>query len=70
LADILRTLGFKLNEEYTGYRYNTYQPCITCAKMIINAGIKRVVCFDSYPDELARSFLEQAGIELVIWGQE
>jgi dCMP deaminase len=50
--------------------YGTHQPCITCAKMIINAGIKRVVCFDSYPDELARSFLEQAGIELVIWGHE
>lgn len=47
--------------------YITHQPCITCAKMIINAGIKRVVAFDSYPDELARSFLEQAGIELVLW---
>jgi len=47
--------------------YGTHQPCITCAKMIINAGIKRVICFDSYPDELARSFLEQAGIELKVW---
>jgi dCMP deaminase len=50
--------------------YGTHQPCITCAKMIINAGIKRVICFDSYPDELARSFLEQAGIELVMWNHE
>ncbi|MGQ9492902.1 MAG: deoxycytidylate deaminase [Anaerolineae bacterium] len=47
--------------------YITHQPCITCAKMIINAGIRRVVAFDSYPDELARSFLEQAGIECVLW---
>jgi len=47
--------------------YGTHQPCITCAKMIINAGIKRVICFDSYPDEMARSFLEKAGIELVMW---
>jgi len=48
----------------------THQPCITCAKMIINAGIKRVICFDSYPDELARSFLEQAGVELIVWNHE
>jgi dCMP deaminase len=53
-----------------GTIYVTHQPCITCAKMIINAGIKRVICFDSYPDELARSFLEQAGIELVMWNHE
>jgi len=49
--------------------YVTHQPCITCAKMIINARIRRVVCLNSYPDELARSFLEQAGIELVLWNQ-
>ena len=53
-----------------GDLYGTHQPCITCAKMIINAGIKRVICFDSYPDELARSFLEQAGIKLVVWNHE
>lgn len=47
--------------------YITHQPCITCAKMIINAGIRKVIALDSYPDELARSFLEQAGIELVLW---
>lgn len=47
--------------------YCTHQPCITCAKMIINAGLRRAICLDAYPDELARSFLEQAGIELVIW---
>jgi hypothetical protein len=28
------------------------------------------VCFDSYPDELARTFLDQAGIELVVWNHE
>jgi len=47
--------------------YATHQPCLTCAKMIINAGIKRVVFLEPYPDELARSFLEQAGVELVLW---
>lgn len=47
--------------------YTTHQPCITCAKMIINAGICRVVAMETYPDDLARQFLRQAGIELVMW---
>ena len=47
--------------------YTTHQPCITCAKMVINAGVKRVVFLESYPDGLARTFLEQAGIDLVLW---
>jgi len=47
--------------------YTTHQPCITCAKMIINAGIRKVVSLAQYPDELARSFLQQAGIDLVFW---
>lgn len=46
--------------------YVTHQPCITCAKMIINAGIRRVVCLSTYPDEMARSFLEAAGVKLEI----
>ena len=35
------------------------------AKMCINAGIKRIVYKDSYPDPLAVEMLEEAGIELV-----
>ena len=49
--------------------YTTHQPCITCAKMIINAGIRRVFSVECYPDELAKSFLEQAGIEVVLCEQ-
>ncbi len=45
--------------------YVTHQPCLSCAKMIINAGIERVVYAGDYPDEIARSFLEQAHVELV-----
>jgi len=50
-----------------GDLYCTHQPCITCAKMIINSGLRRVICCDSYPDPLARSFLRQAGIDLIEW---
>jgi dCMP deaminase len=45
--------------------YVTHQPCLSCAKMIINAGIERVVYAGDYPDEIARSFLEQAHVGLV-----
>ncbi|MCS7041042.1 MAG: hypothetical protein NZP34_15650, partial [Caldilineales bacterium] len=38
--------------------------CLTCAKMIINAGIRRVVYAGDYPDPLARDFLAQAGVSL------
>lgn len=44
--------------------YVTHQPCLTCAKMIINAGIQRVVYAGNYPDENSRQFLIQAGIVL------
>lgn len=44
--------------------YVTNQPCLICAKMIINAGIKEVVMVDSYPDPMALSFLKEAKIKV------
>ena len=44
--------------------YCTHQPCILCAKMMINAKIRRVVYRHGYPDEEALRFLELAGIEV------
>ena len=45
--------------------YSVTRPCIVCAKMIINAGIKRVVFEEGYPDDLAEQMLREAGVELV-----
>ncbi|HOA42663.1 MAG TPA: cytidine/deoxycytidylate deaminase family protein, partial [Bacillota bacterium] len=45
-----------------GTLYCTTQPCVICAKMLINAGIKRIVIKEGYPDELAREMLEEAGL--------
>ncbi|MCS6950767.1 MAG: cytidine/deoxycytidylate deaminase family protein [Armatimonadota bacterium] len=45
--------------------YVTCQPCNTCAKMLINAGIVRVVFEGDYPDPFAMELFEEAGIELV-----
>jgi len=47
--------------------YCTIQPCITCAKMLINANVKRIVYEGDYPDELALQLLGEAGVELFRW---
>lgn len=44
--------------------YVTCQPCNHCAKMIINAGIERVVFQGDYPDEFALELFAEAGIVL------
>ncbi len=44
--------------------YSTTQPCIICAKMIINAGITEVVIKGDYPDKLAKSFLQEAKVKV------
>ena len=42
--------------------YCTHQPCVLCAKILINAGIKEIVYRESYPDSLAEEMLAEAGI--------
>ena len=45
--------------------YTTNSPCTTCAKMLINAGIKKIIIEGDYPDELGASLLKEAGIEIM-----
>jgi len=45
--------------------YITNAPCVICAKIMINAGIKKVVYSDPYPDSLAKTLLQEAGIKVV-----
>ena len=42
--------------------YCTNHPCVICSKMIINAGIVRIVIRDGYSDKLAAEMLQEAGI--------
>ncbi|NQU17375.1 MAG: cytidine deaminase [Candidatus Saganbacteria bacterium] len=47
-----------------GTLYCNYQPCVICVKMMINAGIKRLVFSGNYPDELAGKMLRESNISI------
>lgn len=42
--------------------YCTHQPCVVCAKMMVNAGVAEVVFTGAYPDLMAQDILSEAGI--------
>ena len=55
----------KLGVEIAGATlYCTHQPCILCAKMIVNAGVVRVVYGEGYPDAFALEIFEEAGVRV------
>jgi dCMP deaminase len=45
--------------------YCTHSPCIICAKMIVNAKIRRLVTVTDYTDDSFKSLFEEAKIEFV-----
>ncbi len=47
-----------------GTLYCTNHPCVICAKMILNAGIRRIVVREGYPDQLGADLLKEAGLQL------
>ncbi|MGI6182942.1 MAG: deoxycytidylate deaminase [Candidatus Fimadaptatus sp.] len=44
--------------------YCTHQPCVMCAKIIVNSGITRVVYREGYPDDFALEILAEGGVQL------
>ena len=46
--------------------YCTNTPCVVCAKMLINAGVKEIVFSGDYPDDLAKQMLNESKIKLRI----
>lgn len=61
------TLGQSVED---GTIYVTHQPCVICAKMIINAGINRIVVREGYPDQLSIDILGEAGLRIVMLGEQ
>lgn len=50
--------------------YTTHPPCSICARMLINAGILRIIIDKGYPFGLSLDMLQQGGIEIVSWDPE
>ena len=50
--------------------YVTHQPCAICCKMIINAGIKKVIYKHGYPDEFSLELFKEAGVEIIKYEEE
>ncbi len=48
--------------------YTKMFPCLDCTKLLINAGVKRIVVLrDYHASHDSKKFLEQAGVEYEIW---
>jgi dCMP deaminase len=47
--------------------YGTYKPCSACMKLLINSGIKRVVCEKNYNDTFTDELAKDAKIDLIIY---
>ena len=46
----------------------TNQPCSICAKIIINAGLKRVCYHSGYADAMSIEMFKEASVELIKYG--
>jgi dCMP deaminase len=45
--------------------YCTHQPCVNCSKLLISAGVKKIIYDEAYPDAVASELLAEAGVALV-----
>jgi dCMP deaminase len=45
--------------------YCTHEPCVNCSKLLISAGIGRIVFETAYPDPVASALLAEAGVAVV-----
>ena len=64
-AHALTKIARSSNSSEGATRYVTASPCIECAKLIIQAGIKRVVYAEKYRLEDGLDLLKKANIEVV-----
>lgn len=42
--------------------YCTHQPCVLCAKILLNSGVKDIIYREAYPDPLSAELLAEAGV--------
>ena len=64
-ANAILKLAKSNNRGQNSTLYITLSPCKDCSKLILQAGIKRVVYIKGYKDSAGIDFLSKAGIEIV-----
>ncbi len=64
-ANAITKVARSNNSAVNSTLYITLSPCRECAKLILQAGIKRVVYTRGYKDDSGVNFLREAGIEVV-----
>lgn len=64
-ANAITKVAKSNNSSENSTLYVTCSPCMECAKLIIQSGIRRVVFFDAYHDQDGIELLKRAGIEIV-----
>lgn len=69
-ANAITKIARSSNSSEGATMYVTASPCIECAKLIIQAGIKRVVYGEKYRLEDGLELLKKAGIEVVYINEE
>lgn len=69
-ANAITKIARSSNSSSGATMYITASPCIECAKLIIQAGIKRVVYSEKYRLEDGINLLKRAGIETIYLNPE
>jgi len=64
-ANAITKVAKSNNSSDGGTLYVTSSPCLECAKLIIQAGIKRVVFTENYRIEDGINLLKRANIEVI-----
>ncbi len=64
-ANAITKIAKSTNNAKDSTLYITMSPCKDCCKLILQAGIKRMVYMDEYKDTTAIEFLKSAGLEIV-----
>ena len=68
-ANAITKLARSNNNSEGATIYITASPCIECAQLIIQSGIRRVVYGENYRLTDGIDLLRRAGIEVVYWGE-
>jgi dCMP deaminase len=49
------------------FAYCTHQPCVNCSKLLISAGVTKIVYDQPYPDPVAARLLAEAGVAVLAY---